>query len=279
MALPNTIYAIATLPDPSSNLTDFTVLVDASRFPQSWWDEVDTSDPTKGRAAKDDGTELAFDWLSFDDVAETGWVRILWSGTNSSVSTEKIRIYPPKAANSSYGVSDTYGQYNAYDNNWIGYWPEGAGSDRTTNQLTATAQGTLTVGGASGQVGSATDYPGTDSEYAEVSNDAALNPTAALTVFITVNLDSVSDYDALIAKSNGSGISEGFRMQTDDTTTNPRWLVSTTSGNADVIDNTTDMTDGFHQIVGLFDNGSLELFVDGSSKGTNSAGSTIDLRS
>lgn len=63
---------------PTSDQTDYVGFYDLSNAPQSWWDEVDTSDGNKLRVAKDDvydstsATQLAFDVENFDDVNQTG---------------------------------------------------------------------------------------------------------------------------------------------------------------------------------------------------------------
>ena len=148
MALPSTGYATATITNPSASLTDFTAIVDLSKMPPDWWSAVDTTDATKGRAAIDSGpTEVPADWIAFDSVNETGWVRVKWSGTLSSSGTKKIRIYPPQSGNSSYAASDTYGQHNAYRSNWTSYHtldadPTGTAPqylDRTGNNYDANA--------------------------------------------------------------------------------------------------------------------------------------------
>lgn len=163
MALPATTYDTATLVNPGSSLTDFTLIVDLSRMSAAWWTAVDTSDGTKGRAAKDSGpTELACDWIDFDSVNETGLLRVKWSGTLASSGTQTLRIYPPQAANASVAASDTYGSDNAYDSDWVGYWPLHDANDRTANGYDLTAQGGVTVGGATGKLGAATDFDGSN---------------------------------------------------------------------------------------------------------------------
>src|SRR5690606_5987295 len=124
MALPDTGYALLEVSNPSSALTDFSLLVDLSLLPQGWWDAVDTSDPTKGRAAKDAGeVELPCDWIAFDADTQTGWLRVLWTGTLASTGEQLLRVYPPVEANASVAAGETYGQYAAYDEDWAAYWP------------------------------------------------------------------------------------------------------------------------------------------------------------
>ena len=163
MALPSSTYDTATLVNPSSSLTDFTLIVDLSRMSAAWWSAVDTSDGTKGRAAKDSGpTELACDWIDFDSVNETGLLRVKWSGTLASSGTQTLRIYPPQAANASVAANATYGSDNAYDSDWAAYWPLHDANDRTANNIDLTAQGSITVGGATGKLGAATEFDGSN---------------------------------------------------------------------------------------------------------------------
>ena len=148
MAIPTTTYDIATATNPSSALTDFTFIVDLSTMSAAWWAEVDTSDGTKGRASKSDGTtELACDWIDFDSTAETGFLRVKWSGSLASTGTQVIRIYPPVAANVSVAAADTYGSNNAYDAGWEGYYPVYGDSSTTLSDRTSHGEdGTLTTG-------------------------------------------------------------------------------------------------------------------------------------
>ena len=181
MALPSSTYDTATLVNPTSSLTDFTLIVDLSRMSAAWWAAVDTSDGTKGRAAKDSGpTELACDWIDFDDANETGLLRVKWSGTLASSGTQTLRVYPPMAANASVAASDTYGSDNAYDADWLGYWPLHDANDRTANGNHLTANGGVTAGGATGKIGRATDFDGSDDYFSRTNLTVALGQSFSL---------------------------------------------------------------------------------------------------
>jgi hypothetical protein len=180
MAIPATTYDIATITNPSSALTDFTLIVDLSRMSAAWWTANNTTDGTRGRVSKGDGiTELAADWIDFDNTAETGLLRVKWSGTLASSGTQQLRIYPPNTANTAYGVSDTYGQYNAYDGNWEAYYPNGGGTDRTSNQLTLTGFGSISEGDSTGKIGKATSHNGS-TQYSAANTAAILSRPATL---------------------------------------------------------------------------------------------------
>ena len=185
MALPSSTYDTATLVNPTSSLTDFTLIVDLSRMSAAWWASVDTTDGTKGRAAKDSGpTELACDWIDFDNVAETGLLRVKWSGTLATTGTQTLRIYPPQAANASVAANATYGSDNAYDSDWAGYWPLHDEFDRTANGYDLTAQGGVTAGGVAGKIGAATDFDGTDDWFERTGTVPNTGPGKTLMAWV-----------------------------------------------------------------------------------------------
>jgi|GEM_PF-1367707 len=174
--IPSTGYATATISNPSTGLTDFTLMVDLSTLPADWWTAVDTSDGTKGRAAKNDGTELAADWINFDNTGHTGWLRILWAGTLTSSGSQILKIYPPVSTNTSYGHADTYGSDNAYASHWVAYYTldeavnnnTGGYIDRTRNARNATGV-SMAITASAGKVGNAQNFDGT-ADYIKYDN-------------------------------------------------------------------------------------------------------------
>jgi hypothetical protein len=186
-------HALATVSNPSSALTDFTLIVDLSTMPANWWSAVDTSDGTRGRVYKGDGTtRLAADWIDFDDTAETGLLRVLWSGTLASTGTQQLWIEPPFSGNATVGASDTYGSDNAYDSSWEGYWPDGGGTDRTSNGNDGTARGGVTIGAGTGPLGPGTELDGTDDTIEIANGFQSVFDDNDHTILIWVNLDDAS---------------------------------------------------------------------------------------
>lgn len=171
MSIPNTAYAEATVTNPSSNLTDFTLAIDLSLLPSEWWAVVNTTDGTRGRVCKGDGvTELPGDWIDFNSSNQTGVLRTKWSGTLSSSGIQTLRIYPPNTGNTSYSPSDTYGQWNSYDSSWKCYYPNGGVGDRTSAANNGTA--TIVVSGdSSTPLGNGTSYNGNSGfcDYGDVT--------------------------------------------------------------------------------------------------------------
>lgn len=211
MALPTTGYDTATVTNPSSALTDFSLLIDLSRMSSSWWAAVNTSDGTKGRAAKNDGTELATDWIDFDDTAETGFLRVKWSSTLAASGTQVIRVYPPVAANSSNAASATYGSDNTYDSDWWGYWPfQGDANDRTSNGRALSSVGTPTLG-STGKFGEAVDFDSGDG-YASDDDFPAITTTDDVSIMAWMKPDGVSVFTQLFGVMDGSNY---FHLRAD----------------------------------------------------------------
>ena len=225
MALPSTTYDTAALVNPTISLTDFTLIVDLSRMSAAWWAAVDTSDGTKGRAAKDSGpTELACDWIDFDSVNETGLLRVKWSGTLSDTGTQTLRVYPPVAANASVSASDTYGSDNAYDADWAAYWPLHDLLDRTANSYDLTAQIAMgAIGGESGKIGAATDFPGVNNGRLEYTagriHDGPGATQIAWVNFDVANVASIINADGVSGYQRLLYVAGGFNAQEWDGTT------------------------------------------------------------
>lgn len=264
-------YAEATVSNPSAALTDFSLLVDLSTMPASWWSAVDTSDGTKGRASKGDGTtELAADWINFDDTGETGWVRVKWSGTLAASGTQKVRMYPPKAANSSYAANDTYGSDNAYDSYMEAYWPlDGDANDRTSNNIDLSASGTPS--GATGKVGGAYNYDGSSDYHSNTATSPVTTLPFMFSLWFKTDLATYPVTDECIFfygdNSDGADYIE-LSMDSDDT------LLLWSRDCFLAVNTAADLYDqAWHHAVGVVrDNGGqpeIQLWVDNSSVGTD----------
>ncbi len=168
MTLPiNQPYATATATKPNSDLQNFLLIVDLSTLPSLWWDNVDTSDGTRGRAANNETLqEYAVDWVDFDYSGKTGLLRIQWSGVLSSTLYSNIRIYPPNTNNAPVGSGDAFGKNACYDPaNVLMYSPNGGNDDRSSNEFTLTEYNGIVSGGQSGKIGSSTFYDFNNSGY------------------------------------------------------------------------------------------------------------------
>ena len=198
--IPSTGYATATITNPSASLTDFTLMVNLSTMPASWWTAVDTSDGTKGRAAKNDGTELATDWINFNNTSHTGWLRVLWSGTLASSGSQVLKIFPPVSTNTSYVHTDTYGSDNAYASHWEAYYTldetvnnnAGGYIDRTKNARHGTGV-SMALSAVAGKVGNAANFDGT-ADYIHNDNVTADFTQGTILTWATNHASGVRSY-------------------------------------------------------------------------------------
>lgn len=197
-----TNYAEATLTNPSAALSNFPLLIDLSDMPAEWWTENDSTDGTKGRAFQGDGaTEMACDWIDFDNTGETGFVRCLWASL-SDTGTQKVRLFPPLAANSSYAANDTYGSDNAYPSTLEAYWPfDGATPlvDRTDAGITLTNNNATTHSAGGGKIGDTFDFEEGSSQYLDVSSGLNIaDGDGPITVLAWINPESNTGLDKTV---------------------------------------------------------------------------------
>jgi hypothetical protein len=259
MAIPASGYDSATITNPGSALTDFTLIIDLSRMSSSWWADVNTSDGTRGRAFKNDGsTELACDWIDFDNTGETGFLRVKWTGTLAASGTQIIRIYAPNTRNVAVGASDTYGSDNAYDTYWEAYWPYDTDfNDRTVNSVDGSIGAGTPAIGTGGKIGN--ELVCENGEWLEATmgtlSDSQITimgwgyPSASSVCMI----GSQNDFEMLLRIDGG----------------NLEFILNSFSSNDRVSGSTSINTTGVWQhLGGRFDESTLEVFYNGSSDGS-----------
>jgi len=272
--LPDSGYATATVTNPASDLDEFPLLVDLSKMPTEWWDAVDTTDATKGRAAKDDGTELPCDWEDFDPSTKTGWVWVRWSGTLSSSGTQTLRIYPPQAANASYAPSDLYGSQNVWDSNYVAVWhmneSSGTVHDATANGSDATPHGGPTYE-QSGKIGNAVYFDGSGDYF----SGTGFAFSGGFTVEAWAKPDD-TDADRRLFYQYDSG--EGYFLTQYNEDSGVWRFTCFASGTYKDCFSSAPPTGSWQYVVGTRDDsGNLTLYVDGVAQAdTEILGGAID---
>lgn len=215
MPVPSTTYDIGIPPAPSADIDGFSYIDDEINHSVGWWAAVDTEDGAKGRCyLNSDETELATDSIDFASTG-TGQRRI-YIGTvlaASSDASRAVRSYPPNTENTSYLATDTYGQYNAYDSNWAGYWPAGGGTERTSNELNLTGFGSIIEGDSSGKIGSATSHNGS-TQYSSANIAAITSRPATLLGWFLPDIGP-SDM-TMVGVANTGSSSDWVILSTDD---------------------------------------------------------------
>lgn len=200
MALPSVDYSVAkVIPSVNGPVFNPFLTVDLSKQPQTWWDDANTTDGTKGRAAKDsNGSELAITWIEFNKTNQTGKLRILWTGPIVNGETI-VRVYAPNTRNESVSSTDTFGS-NACMNgaNVRLYSPNGGNDDRSSNAFTLTENGGVVSGDSAGQLGDATEFDGTN----QYLNTAITDQDQPLTFMAWSNSDTSKNQTLVIMNGN-----------------------------------------------------------------------------
>jgi len=265
-------HALATATNPSSDLTDFTLIVDLSDMPANWWSAVDTSDGTKGRVYKGDGsTRLACDWIDFDDTGEAGLLRVKWAGDLLTTGTQQLWIEPPISTNASVGASDTYGSNNAYDSATWGYWPLHDGNDRTLNGRDLTAVGGLSFGGQTGLIGDATIFDDASNEWCVVAGDS-FDFTDPCSIHTLIKVDDTSQDNGIIGAVDNNTTQHYLQLWYDNAVPDRIGIYNRTAQYGSTNPG-TDWTG-----VGFSSKGSynVDLFVNGSNEASHSNGFSYD---
>lgn len=152
----------------TNSISDFSLVLTRDYFDDA------VVDPSGSVSARSDGgdirfssdlnglNQLACDIIRFEHDSVSGAgdanivIRVLvpvLNGQNSSSDTTIYMWFKGTSTVSQPVKSDTYGQYNAYDSGWKGYWPleedpSGAAPqmlDRTSNLLHGTSYGSMTT--------------------------------------------------------------------------------------------------------------------------------------
>ncbi len=265
-----------TLTNPSSALTDFTLLIDTSNLSSQWRSSKTSNDGARGRAFKADGTELATDWIPIDAANGEWAVRVLWSGTLASTGTQQVYIYPPLSTRSAYAAGDTYGRNAAYtQTNRISahsLFSTSDLTDRSGNGYDVTEQGTI-VGTVTAPVGTAIDLAGL-ANYLKASSYATMASGDVTAMAFVGRLFSAEIATTKFADTAMSWYDaadrDGFRIGlNNDGVNSGEPIAFTTGGNtqSESVAQGTDAKDGaWHRIACVFDQTANEvnLYLDGS---------------
>lgn len=138
------------LTNPAAQLTDFVFVENLARRSASWWSTV-RSDGGNIRYTDDSDTQLPCDLIRWDYGNQTGLAAFKLTKLTTS---QFMRCHLDAAGATLPAVDNAYGQYNVYPSAWYGFWPSGAGNDRTSrqNNLTPTGSSPVTEGDVAGPI-------------------------------------------------------------------------------------------------------------------------------
>lgn len=138
----------------SGSLTNFSEYIDLSELGDDWWDLVQ-SDGGDIRITDGSDTELAFDILTLDTTAKTGWLRVLIP-TVAAGGVATVRVWAGYTGGTAYMYlpGDTYGSDAVYEdhNQYLGLG--NSPRDYTDVENDGTLSSALQIGGTYG-----TDQP------------------------------------------------------------------------------------------------------------------------
>jgi hypothetical protein len=169
-----------------------------------------------------------------------------------------------------YTASETYGSDNAYDANWVGYWPLHDANDRTSNSNDGTAEGSVSVGGAAGHIGDATDFD--DSDDGVNVGQPLQTPSNGFTAMIWAYPDDLSDDQRAFGQFTGTGSTTSWLLWMDAGGAADGWAFATCDGESTATfsihgtdDATATASTWQHVSVSINASGDFDLRVNGVS--------------
>jgi hypothetical protein len=157
----------------AETLTDFPVYVDLSTLGPDFFSEVRADGGDIRVTTADGATEVPREVVAVNTGAGTGELHFK-APTLSSTTDNTFYIYYGNATAEDYPVYHVNGANNVWTNGYVFVSHDGAGTDSTSNDVQSTAFGTISLGGATGQLGSATQFNGSN---ARLSLDYSYNRT------------------------------------------------------------------------------------------------------
>ncbi|WP_425399656.1 LamG-like jellyroll fold domain-containing protein [Aeoliella sp.] len=211
------LYVEITAPEPSETHEEFTFEFDLENMPQTWWDQVDTTDGSKGRVADDDGNYFAADWPNFDPSNQTGRL-YFFLGEWSEAKT--FKIYPPQAALDSIDPDSLIGSKWAYSSYIQGVWPLATdANDRSYKEKNGTGANSITLGGVTGQIDEATDFDDSSDQYIDLgSNPSIAAGSNPRTLIAWVYPDTATGFFYFFCAGNDGVAGRSWRLATTDLT-------------------------------------------------------------
>ena len=269
----------------AADQTDFPVYVDLSDLDDGDnFFELVKSDGSDIRVTTSDGeTEVPFELVSIDTGATNGGeLHFKATGTLSGSSNTTFYIYYGNPAATAYGATDTYGSENVWTE-YYAVWhmdddPTGTVFDSGSNSIDGSSVGTMTVGDiVTGQLGSATDFDGTDDCIDLGSSNAVTGDNIqTLTVSFWTNYTSTTNaYTFSIKRSSGATNSSLMSSLIRDAANGDQGYLArnfTDTAHSRVV-NAGGYNDGtWHHQVGTVNVANRAVYMDGSSVASDTDG-------
>ncbi len=269
------ITTLATKVD--ADLTDYPVYVDLSNLPADFHTNVNQTDARDIRVTTSDGiTEVPREVVFYDSAIDTG--ELHFKGNLTDASDTDFYIYYGNSGANDYGVADTYGRNNVWNDNYVGVWHLPNGTALTTADSLGVNDGVGSeVSASAGKMGGGVtpDNGGGEIDFGD-DNSLNVNGTtnATFSFWTQRNGDSLSGtYTGFIVRLN-AGVSAGYQIYALNTDDKLGYYEGTTFASDYVF---TDAN--WHYIVITDNSTHIKFYVDGSLIGSPQLGTTTGTES
>lgn len=259
-------YATATPDNPLSQIDNFSFEIDLSEMPSEWW----AAAPYKAnnlRVSTGENILLPIDVIYYDKSATTGLVIVQKTKTTSD---EEFRVWTGDI-NAPLSLPDgKFGQYNAYRDSIRGFWPLGAGPDRTRWGLHLDMTSVPNIGAYSGPYTGAksSSYNGSSSTGRTTHNVPNGSEVNALSFVTWANTNDSSSFQQILAIYDSNDEFNDER-RTDMNTSAILRAIEDNGGTASITPGTISSSTWHHCVSTFNDKDDRQVYLDGGNKGTN----------
>ncbi len=224
-------YQEATPIAPTSQLPDYTHFLNLGLLSTEWWTHpnIDGGDI---RVADSNDVQAPSMVIDFDLATETGMLAFRMT---QPVAPKSVRVWVGNIDTTTPSPSSEFGSENVFDDNWIGFWPDGAGDSNATkyddNTFTDDQGGGSTgvlsavFGDETGPIGSnATDMAqGNDTwwQIADWPDDQGLASNTTWTFVGVIKRTAEVNGTEDIVSIRGNGFLDYQRMNATETSNQP----------------------------------------------------------
>jgi len=251
--------------------------VDLNDLPSAFHSHVNQTDARDIRVTKSDGTtELPREVVFYTAASDAGELYFKYIGTLSGSTDTSVYLYYGNSGASDYGVTNTYGRNNVWDDYYVGVWHLNESGNGTADEyVDSTGTENEGQGGSgtssevptqtNGKIGKAQSFDGGDE--ISISDSASLDITSNLTIstWIYETANPPDTYASLVGKGS---LSSAYNLQIEQSTRNV-WFYTLGTSNSNWSTGATISNDAWNYLTYVY-NGSNKYFY----KNTDAAVST-----
>lgn len=252
----------------------------ASLASADFWSNV-ASDGGDIRVTNSAGdTAYSYELENFDSGNQTGILFFNSQGLSTS-STTTYRVYAGNSSASLPSDSDTLGAENVWTTRFKLVSHDGGSTDSTSNDNGGSAQGGVTAGNTTGQIGEATKFDGNDDGFRLSSSPVPNSTTLTYSAWITI--DNKDNDDLGIFSQASSSTNGPIRLYADAST----FFSSGDPGEMQLVDggpgseivrasNDELNTNQLYFVQGVLDGSNAYIYIDGTQVASASYSNNFD---